>query len=29
MMFWWSDDILVLISHVVDTDYVLAMSSNN
>jgi len=29
MMFWWSYDMLVLISHVVDTDYVLAMSLNN
>ena len=29
MMFWLSYDMLVLISHVVDTDYVLAMSSNS
>ena len=29
MVFWLSYDVFVLISHVVDTDYVLAMSSNN
>ena len=29
MMFWLSYDMLVLISLVVDTDYILAMSLNN
>jgi len=29
MMFWLSYDVFVRISHVVDIDYVLAMSSNN
>jgi len=29
MMFWSSYDMLVLISHVVDTNYVLVMSLNN
>jgi len=29
MMFWLSYDVFVLISHVVDTVYALAMSLNN
>ena len=29
MMFWWSYDVFVLISHEVDTVYVLAKSLNN
>jgi len=29
MVFWLSYDVFVLISHVVDTDYILDMSLNN